>query len=75
LNHALAVARRAGVPPTGEQLAGHPARRVVELARLGGARLAVLGSRRRRLGRNLSRDVIRSADRPVLVAGRTALVA
>ena len=75
LNHALAVARRAGVPATGEQLAGHPARRVVELARLGGARLAVLGSRRRRLGRNLSRDVIRSADRPVLVAGGTAPVA
>lgn len=75
LNDALAVAERAGVPATGEQLAGNPARRVVEFARLRGARLVVLGSRRRRFGRSVSRDVVRSADRPVLVAGRTAPVA
>jgi nucleotide-binding universal stress UspA family protein len=72
LDDALAVAERAGVPATGERLAGNPAHRVVEFARLRGARLVVLGSRRRRLDRSVSRDVIRSADRPVLIAGRTA---
>lgn len=71
---ALAVAQRAGVPATGKQLAGNPARRVVEFARLRGARLVVLGSRRSRLGRSVSRNVIRDADRPVLVPGRTAPV-
>jgi nucleotide-binding universal stress UspA family protein len=68
LSNALAVAARAGVPATGEQLAGSPARRVLEFARLRCARLVVLGSRRRRLGRSVSRNVIRGADRPVLVA-------
>jgi nucleotide-binding universal stress UspA family protein len=72
LDDALAIAERAGVPATGEEIAGNPARRVVEFARLRCARLVVLGSRRRRLGRSVSRDVIRSADRPVVVAGRTA---
>ena len=74
LDDALALAQRAGVPATGEQLAGNPARRVVEFARLRGARLVVLGSRRSRLGRSVSRNVIRDADRPVLVPGRTAPV-
>jgi len=72
LDDALALAERAGVSATGEQLAGSPARRVVEFARIRGARLVVLGSRRRRLGRSVSREVIRSTDRPVIVAGRTA---
>jgi nucleotide-binding universal stress UspA family protein len=72
LSEALAIAERAGVSATAEQLTGRPARRVVEFARLRGARLVVLGSRRRRLGRSVSRDVIRGADRPVLVAGRAA---
>jgi nucleotide-binding universal stress UspA family protein len=71
LNDGLAVAERAGVSATGEQLAGKPSRRVVEFARIRGARVVVLGSRRRRLGRSVSRDVIRSADRPVLIAGGT----
>jgi nucleotide-binding universal stress UspA family protein len=74
LDDALAAAQRAGVAATGEQLAGNPARRVVEFARLRGARLVVLGSRRRRLGRSVSRNVIRDADRPILVPGRTAPV-
>jgi nucleotide-binding universal stress UspA family protein len=74
LEDALAVAERAGVRATGEQLAGRPGPRVVEFARLRGARLVVLGSRRRRLGRSVSRNIIRSADRPVLVVGRPALV-
>jgi nucleotide-binding universal stress UspA family protein len=68
LNDALALAERAGVPATGEELAGNPARRVVELARMRGARVVVLGSRRRRLRPSIARRVIRAADRPVLVA-------
>lgn len=75
LTDALGVAEQAGVTATGEQLAGRPGRRVVEFARARGARLIVVGSRRQRLGRSVSRDVIRSADRPVLVAGPTAPVA
>jgi nucleotide-binding universal stress UspA family protein len=72
LNEALALAERAGVPATGEELEGDPARRVVEFARGRGARMVVLGSRRRRLRPSIARRVIRKADRPVLVAGRTA---
>jgi nucleotide-binding universal stress UspA family protein len=72
LSDALAVAEEAGLPATGEQLAGNPARRVVEFARLRAARLVVLGSRQRRLPGGVARVVIRTADRPVLVAGRTA---
>jgi nucleotide-binding universal stress UspA family protein len=72
LTDALAIATKAGVPATGEQLAGNPARRLVEFARLRGARLVVLGSRQRRLSSGVARGVIRTADRPVLVAGGTA---
>jgi nucleotide-binding universal stress UspA family protein len=72
LSDALAVAEEADVPATGEQLAGNPARRVVEFARLRAARLVVLGSRQRRSPGGVARVVIRTADRPVLVAGRTA---
>ena len=70
IDHALAVAKRATVSASGEQLHGSPARRVAEFARLRGARLLVLGSRRRRLRRSVSRAVLRNTDRPVLVAGR-----
>jgi nucleotide-binding universal stress UspA family protein len=75
LDEALAVAERAGVSASAEHLAGNPARRVVEFARLRGARLVVLGSRRRRLGRSVSRAVIRGADRPVMVAAPAAPLA
>ena len=75
LGGALAVARRAGVAASGEQLHGNPARRLAEFAQLRGARLVVLGSRRRRLGRSVSRAVLRSADRPVVVAGRAGAAA
>jgi nucleotide-binding universal stress UspA family protein len=71
LSDALAAADEADVPATGELLEGDPARRVLEFARLRDARLVVLGSRRRLLG-SVSRRVIRAADRPVVVAGRTA---
>jgi nucleotide-binding universal stress UspA family protein len=72
LNDALALAEEAGVPATGEELEGHPARRVVEFARGRGARMVVLGSRRRRLRPSIARRVIREADRPVLVAPAAA---
>jgi nucleotide-binding universal stress UspA family protein len=75
LNEAVAVAERMGVSASGEQLAGGPAQRVVEFARDRAAKLIVVGSRRRSLGRSVSRRVIRSADRPVLVAGQTAVAA
>jgi nucleotide-binding universal stress UspA family protein len=69
LGAALAIAERVGVAASGEQLAGRPADRLLEFARLRGARMLVMGSRRRRLGRSVSRRVIADADRPVLVAG------
>jgi nucleotide-binding universal stress UspA family protein len=69
LGIALTVAERAGVTASGEQLAGNPARRLVEFARLRGARMLVTGSRRRRFGRSVSRRVIADSDRPVLVTG------
>jgi nucleotide-binding universal stress UspA family protein len=69
LGAALAVAERVGVTASAEQLAGHPARRLVEFARLRGARMLVTGSRRRRFGRSVSRRVIADSDRPVLVSG------
>jgi nucleotide-binding universal stress UspA family protein len=67
----IAAARRAGVPASGEQLHGTPARRLEEFARLRDAQLIVVGTRRRWLARSVSRAVIRRADRPVLVAGQT----
>jgi nucleotide-binding universal stress UspA family protein len=72
LGAALAAAEGAGVTASGEELDGSPARRLLEFAHLRGARLVVLGSRRRRFGRSVSRSVIRAADRPVLVAGAPA---
>lgn len=75
LETALAVAEEAGVPASAVQLEGKPARSVAEFARLRGARMVVLGSRRRRLRRSVAREVVQVADRPVLVAGRTAPVA
>jgi nucleotide-binding universal stress UspA family protein len=69
LDAALAAAERAGVSASGEQLGGRPARRLVDFARLRGARMLVTGSRRRRFGRSVSRRVIADSDRPVLVTG------
>jgi nucleotide-binding universal stress UspA family protein len=75
LETALAGANRAGVTAGSEELHGNPARRLAEFARIRGARLVVLGSRRRLLGRSVSRALLRSADRPVLVAGRVGAAA
>ena len=71
----IAAARRAGVPASGEQLHGIPARRLEEFARLRDAQFIVVGARRRWLARSVSRALIRRADRPVLVARRTSPVA
>jgi len=71
----IAAARRAGVRATGEQLHGTPARRLEDFARLRDAQFIVVGARRRRLGRSVSRAVIRRADRPVLVGRGTSLTA
>jgi nucleotide-binding universal stress UspA family protein len=72
---ALTTAERVGVRASGEQLAGRPARRLVEFARLRGARMLVMGSRPRRFGRSVSRRVIADSDRPVLVTGAATPVA
>jgi len=71
------VARTAGVEAQGEVLEGDPAKRILELARLRGVDLIVVGSRGRgdltsTLLGSVSRDVLHHADRPVLVATRKA---
>jgi nucleotide-binding universal stress UspA family protein len=68
LSAALAAADEAGVSASAEVLDGRPAHRLVELARLRGARLLVTGRRRRRLSRSVGRTVQRLARNPVLVA-------
>jgi nucleotide-binding universal stress UspA family protein len=73
LSEAQALADAEGVSTSTEILEGSPAQRVRELARHRGARLIVLGPRRRRLGRSVSRGVVRSSDRPVMVAGAAPL--
>jgi nucleotide-binding universal stress UspA family protein len=73
LARALRAAARAGVEAEGEILEGSPGKRIVELARDREAELVVVGSRRRRLRRSVSRAVFRTADRPVVVAGRGLL--
>ena len=69
LARALRAAARAGVEAEAEILEGSPRKRIVELARHRGARLVVVGSRRRKLRRSVSRAVVRAADGPVVVAG------
>lgn len=68
LERAVAVAARAGVPAEGQILEGSPRTRIPEFARDRGARLVVVGSRKRRLGRSVARGIVRSAERPVVVA-------
>jgi nucleotide-binding universal stress UspA family protein len=68
LAHALRAAEAAGVEAEGTVLEGSPGRRIVEFARDRGARMVVVGRRRRRLGRSVSRAVVRAARRPVIVA-------
>ena len=77
LKAAHVAAAGEGITADDEILEGNPARRVLEFAKYRGARLVVLGSRRRWIGRSVSRALIRAADRPVVVAapgGRLAPV-
>jgi nucleotide-binding universal stress UspA family protein len=64
------AAERHGVVADSEVLEGRPARRIREFAEQRNARVVVLGSRHRRLKRSVSRRVVDSAERPVLVAGK-----
>jgi nucleotide-binding universal stress UspA family protein len=68
IDHALRGAARAGVEAEGEILEGSPPKRIVEFARDRSARLIVIGSRRRWLGRSVSCAIVRGSRRPVLVA-------
>jgi nucleotide-binding universal stress UspA family protein len=68
LDGALAVAASAGVQANAEVIEGSPRRRIPEFARDRQARLVVVGSRKRRLGRSVSNAVVRGAGRPVVVA-------
>ena len=68
LDRALAVAAHAGVDAETEILEGAPRRRIAEFARDRQARLVVVGSRQRRLGRSVSIGVVRGAGRAVVVA-------
>jgi nucleotide-binding universal stress UspA family protein len=68
LDLALPTAARAGVAAEGEILEGSPRKRILEFARDRGARLVVVGRRRRKLRRSVSSAVVRTGDRPVVVA-------
>lgn len=68
LDRALRAAARAGVEAEGEILEGSPRTRILEFAGDRGARLVVVGSRRRKLSRSVSCAIVRAADRPVVVA-------
>lgn len=70
LDDALQAAAAAGVQAEGEILEGSPRRRIAEFARSRGAQLVVVGSRRRKVGRSVSRGVTKASSRPVLVAKR-----
>ena len=67
LDNARGVAPRAGGAAEAEILEGSPRTRIVEFARDRGARLVVVGRRRRHF-RSVSCAVVRTAAQPVLVA-------
>jgi nucleotide-binding universal stress UspA family protein len=67
LRGALEAAAAAGVEAEGEILEGSARRRIADFARDRGARLVVLGSRRRKVGRSVSRGLARAAEQPVVI--------
>jgi nucleotide-binding universal stress UspA family protein len=71
LDRALRAAARAGVGADAEILEGSPRRRITEFADDRRARLVVVGSRRRKFKRSVSRAIVRSATWPVVVARGT----
>ena len=68
LDRALRTAASAGVVASGEILEGSPRERIIDFARDRGARLVVVGRRRRKVGRSVSCAVVRAARRPVVIA-------
>jgi nucleotide-binding universal stress UspA family protein len=68
LDAALDTARRAGVAADAEVLEGVPSRRIIEFARDRGARIVVVGSRRRRFRPSVSGSVARACAGSVLIA-------
>jgi nucleotide-binding universal stress UspA family protein len=68
LTEARKAAERESVEATVEILEGKPAQRVSQLAELRDARAVVTGSRRRRVGPSVSRQLVRRATTPVVVA-------
>jgi len=68
LDVALAAATRAGVMAHGEIVEGDPADAILKFAAARQPRLLVVGSRRRRFRRSVSRRVIRGAEAPVVVS-------
>jgi nucleotide-binding universal stress UspA family protein len=68
IDDALRAAARGGVAAEGEILEGSPRKRIVEFAGDRSARLIVVGSQQRMLGRSVSCAIARAAQRPVLVA-------
>jgi nucleotide-binding universal stress UspA family protein len=75
VDRALRVAAQAGVDAEGEILEGAPRKRILQLASDRDARLIVVGSRRRRFSRSVSRGVLRAAEWPVVVARSRPLLA
>lgn len=61
------LASDVGVDAEVEILEGSPGRRIAELATARGAQLVVVGSRRSRFGRSISRRLIAASNVPVLV--------
>jgi hypothetical protein len=59
---ALSVPPRAGVEADGEILEGSPQQSILEFAAARGARLVVVGSRGRKLGRNVPGAIVRAPD-------------
>ena len=70
LGSAFRAAARAGVNAEGEILEGSPHKRILEFAHDRGAGLIVVGSRRCKRSRSVSRAVVRAAEGPVVVARR-----
>jgi nucleotide-binding universal stress UspA family protein len=68
IDPAVRDAARVGVAAEGEILEGSAAKRIVVFASDRRARLIVIGSRRRWLGRSVSYAIVRASQRPVLVA-------
>jgi nucleotide-binding universal stress UspA family protein len=68
LDRALRIATIAEVEAEAEIVEGSPKRRIIEFARDRRARLVVVGSRRRRLGRSVACAVARAAELPIVVA-------